>query len=194
MRRLLLVVAISFLGACAADTSEPAINQQPLPADPQPAAAALKDGLATHYYGASYDTVDEFVSWLDYREGYEGLPINGLEHRAGKGDVLTSGSKNQVGALITGFLLIPEGGSYQLSVTTNDGIRIHLGGARIHNDPKVGPDRTVESAAFQITQAGWYPLKIWYFEKRGTSTMEILWKTPQSGSFKSISAGDLKHL
>jgi hypothetical protein len=58
----------------------------------------------------------------------------------------------------------------------------------------VGPDRTVESAAFQITKAGWYPLKIWYFEKRGTSTMEILWKTPQSGRFKSIPTGDLKHL
>ena len=194
MRRLLLAVAIGFLGACAADTSKSTLNQQPLPADPQPAAAALKDGLAAHYYGASYNSVDEFVSWMDYREGYDGPPLNGLEHRAGKGNVLTSGSKNQVGALITGFLLIPEAGSYQLSVTTNDGVRIHLGGARIHNDPKVGPDRTVESAAFQITQAGWYPLKIWYFEKRGTSTLEVLWMTPQSSSFKSIPTADLKHL
>ena len=76
----------------------------------------------------------------------------------------------------------------------NDGVRIHLGRARVHDDPKVGKDRTRESKPIEITRPGWYRLEIWYFEKRNTSTLEVKWKTPGSERFTSIPAADLKHL
>ena len=154
----------------------------------------LKDGLSVTYYRATYNSIDEFWGWKGYSDGYVGPPLNGLMHRTGKGNVLTSGSKDQVGAEISGLLLLPAAGSYQLSVTTNDGVRIHLGVARVHDDPKVGKDRTLQSKPFEISQPGWYPLEIWYFEKRGTSTLEVQWKTPESGGFTAIPGEDLKHL
>ena len=41
----------------------------------------------------------------------------------------------------------------------------------MHDDPKVGKDRTRESKPIEITQPGWYLLEICYFEKRNTSTL-----------------------
>ena len=194
MRKLLLVMALGFLSACAGANQARDLNATPQPAQPQPEAAALKNGLAVTYFGASYSSIDEFWGWMDFREGTAGPPLTGLEYRRGKGKVLTSGAKDQVGAEITGLLRLPAAGSYRLSVTTNDGVRIHLGGARVHDDPKVGKDRTRESKPIEIAQPGWYPLEIWYFEKRGTSTLEVLWKTPNSDRFTSIPSADLKHL
>lgn len=193
MRKLFLVLALSFLSACATGQGDANLNAAPQAANPQPDAASLKDGLATDYYATAFDHVNDLESWITYRDPNVGTPIVGLEHRAGKGDVLTSGSSDLVGVVIKGYLRMPEAGSYQLQVTTNDGVRIHLGGARIHDDPKVGPERTLESAPFQISEPGWYPLSIWYFEKRGSAVLEVLWKTPQSGGFTSIPAEDLKH-
>jgi hypothetical protein len=179
MRKFLFVLALSFLGACAGGKEMRDLNATPQPAQPQPDAAALEDGLAVTYFGASYESIDDFWGWMDFREGVVGPPLTGLEYRTGKGNVLTSGSKDQVGAEISGLLLLPAAGSkdqvgaeisgllllpaagsYQLSVTTNDGVRIHLGGARVHDDPTVGKDRTRESAPFEISQPGWYPLRI----------------------------------
>lgn len=194
MRKFLFVLALSFLGACAGGKEMPDLNATPQPVQPQPDAAALKDGLAVTYFNATYESIDDFWGWMGYREGVVGPPLTGLEYRTGKGNVLTSDSKDQVGAEISGLLLLPAAGSYQLSVTTNDGVRIHLGGARVHDDPAVGKDRTRESAPFEISQPGWYPLEIWYFEKRGTSTLKIQWKTPESDGFTSIPGADLKHL
>ena len=193
MRKLLLVLVLGFLSACAAGQGDANLNATPQAANPQPDAASLQDGLAVAYYASAFDHVNDLESWINYRNPNVGTPIVGLEHRAGKGDVLTSGSSDQVGAVISGYLRMPEAGSYQLQVTTNDGVRIHLGGARIHDDPKVGPERTLETTPFQIGEPGWYPLNIWYFEKRGSAVLEVLWKTPRSGGFTSIPAEDLKH-
>ena len=193
MRKSLIVLALVFLGACATEREEAGLNATPQPAAPQPDAAKLQDGLATHYYASAFDHIDELIDWTDYRDGQAGEPISGLSHRAGKGDVLTSGSSDRVGAVISGQLRIPEPGTYQLSVTVNDGARIYLGGALVHDDPKVGPDRTVESQPFQIGQAGWYPIKIWYYEKRGGSTLDVQWKTPGDAAFAAIPSEDLKH-
>ena len=55
---------------------------------------------------------------MDYREGYDGPPINGLEHRAGKGNVLTSGSKNQVGS--SDHRVCDDPGSRQLPAERNN--------------------------------------------------------------------------
>lgn len=197
MRKILILLALGLVSAsvtaCVTDQQAMQTNATPQPAAPQPAPTALQDGLATLYYGATFDHVDDLMDWTEYRDGIPGSPVAGLEHRAGTDDVMTSGASDLVGAKITGYLQLPEAGSYRLQVTANDGVRIFLGDALVHDDPKVGPDRTTESAPFQITTPGWYPLTVWYFEKRGSSTLAVLWQTPQSGGFQSIPAENLKH-
>ena len=193
MRCLFLLLAFSLLAACAATPDPRDLNATPQPAAPQPDPAALKDGLDSRYYVKAFHDIDELLEWTEYRDGIPGTPVAGLEHRAGKGEVLTSGYSDEVGAELTGYLRLPEAGSYQLQVTTNDGTRIYLGGARIHDDPKVAPDRTMKSEAFEIAVPGWYPLAVWYFERHNTSTLEVLWKTPASADFQSIPLDNLKH-
>ena len=192
--KLLIVGALVSLGACAGENHSRDLNASPQPAQTQPDAAALKSGLSVTYYRATYNSIDEFWGWKGFSDGYAGPPLHGLQYRTGSGNVLTSGAKDQVGAEISGLLLLPTAGSYQLSVTTNDGVRVHLGGARVHDDPAVGKDRTRQSKPFEITQPGWYPLEVWYFEKRGTSTLEIQWKTPETDDFTWIPGDHLKHL
>ena len=100
---------------------------------------------------------------------------------------------SKMGAHITGFLLLEEPGTYRFQVTNNDGVRVHLGGARIHDDPRTGPARTSDPIPVEVTEPGFYDLEIWYFEKRGTATLELLWSAPGGNSFAEIPTSAMKH-
>jgi hypothetical protein len=45
----------------------------------------------------------------------------------------------------------------------------------------------------EISAPGWYALEIWYFEKKGTATLDVLWSRPGSSGFETIAAEVLKH-
>ena len=189
--RIALVWTSLFLAACATETPE--LAPTPLPAEPQPAGANLQDGLDVRYYAASFDTVRDLEGWMRYKDGKQGPALETLNHDMGKGAVLTSGSKDLVGAHITGYLRLAEPGTYRFQVTNNDGVRIHLGGARIFDDPRTGPARTSPPIPVEVAQAGWYAIEIWYFEKRGSATLQVLWSPPGGGDFEDIPVATMKH-
>ena len=191
MHRISLIASLLFLAACASETAE--LPPAPLPAAPQPSQASLRDGLAVQYYYSSFDHVRDLEGTMDYKDGKAGAALESLSHRMDDGSVLTSGSSDFVGAHITGYLLLAEAGTYQFQVTNNDGVRVHLGGARIHDDPGTGPARTSAPISVGVTQPGWYEIEIWYFEKRGTATLEILWNSPSDGGFVEIPAAVMRH-
>jgi hypothetical protein len=110
-----------------------------------------------------------------------------------KGPVLTSGKDDLVGAHIAGYLQFETPGEYRFQVTNNDGVMIQLGGALVHDDPKVGADRTSEPIPVEISAPGWYALEIWYFEKKGTATLDVLWSPPGGSTFETITAEVLGH-
>ena len=193
MRYLFSLLALCLLAACTGgyELSDPPAHPQA--AAPQPDAASLKAGLASRYYIEVFNETDDLIDWAQDRNGIPGAPVIGLQHRVGKGEVLTSGYSDEVGAKLIGYLRLPEAGLYQLKVTTNDGVRIFLGGEMIHDDPQVAPDRIKKSRPFEVAEPGWYPLTVWYFEKHNTSTLWVLWKTPQAVDFQSIPLENLKH-
>ena len=39
-----------------------------------------------------------------------------------------------------------------------------------------------EIGTVEVTEPGWYPLEVFYFEKRHTSTLELSWRTPSMGA------------
>jgi hypothetical protein len=84
-------------------------------------------------------------------------------------------------------------GTYRFQVTNNDGVRLHLGGARIYDDPRTGPARTSAPIPVDVTEAGWYVIEIWYFEKRGSATLEILWSPPGGDALVEVPAAAMKH-
>jgi hypothetical protein len=191
MYRVALVVSLLFLSACASETEQ--LAPTPVRAEPQPSATSLQDGLAVRYYYGTFDHIRDLEGFMQYKDGKEGSALEVLRHEMGKGRVLTSESDDLVGAFITGYLHLEETGIYHFQVTNNDGVRLQLGGARIYDDPRTGPARTSPPIPVDVMEPGWYALEIWYFEKRGTATLDILWSPPGDGDFIEVPITAMKH-
>tara|TARA_R110002110_G_scaffold85816_3_gene223656 strand:- start:33855 stop:34466 length:612 start_codon:yes stop_codon:yes gene_type:complete len=148
------------------------------PAAPQPAAADLKPGLAVTYYFHKFDNTREIPDWAKYRDGVRGEPILILDYFVGDGEVLTSGRNDYVGADIRGYLNFPVAGTYTIAMRSNDGVDLNIGGVRVVYDPDVHSDRFSDLVPVEIAAPGWYPLRLLYFEKQVTSTVELYWLKP----------------
>jgi hypothetical protein len=192
MRPIALAATLLLMSACATPPPEE-VSEDPTPAAPQPTASQLREGLAVDYYYGTFDHVRDLVSFMAYKDGDPGAPLTSLSHDDGAAKVLTSAADDLVGAHITGYLRLRTPGTYRFQVTTNDGVRLHLGGARIHDDPGTGPARTSDPIPVQVTEPGWYPLELWYFEKRGTSTLRIAWSPPGQDGMSDLPADVLRH-
>ena len=147
-------------------------------AAPQPPSADLKPGLAVTYYFNEFNNTREIPDWAKYRDGVRGEPILILDYFVGDGEVLTSGRNDHVGADIRGYLNFPVAGTYTIAMRSNDGVDLKIGGVRVVHDPDVHSDRFSDLVPVEITAPGWYPLRLFYFEKQVTSTVELYWLKP----------------
>jgi len=201
---LVALLLPTLLGPGAADAQtrvapEPAPPPEPIrlatpaPAAPQPDAATLKDGLAVRYYFAKFNHIDRLVDWMKYDDGVPGEPLPMLDYDVGMGNVLTTTSSDMVGAHITGFIAFTEPGTTRLRVTSNDGVRVTLGGEMIFEDPGVHKDATSPDLVFDVAEPGWVPLDILYFEKKGTATLKLSWQPPGAPGFVPVPGAALKH-
>jgi hypothetical protein len=145
------------------------------PAEPQPAADALKQGLAVAYKDTMVRSVYEFIEDTDFETG---PPLTKLDYQAGSRDVLTYNRNDGVAARITGFINLPEPGRYLFAAESNDGVIIELNGKVIIKDPGVHSDQFSENATVNATAPGWYALKIHYFERKNTSLLRLYWQPP----------------
>lgn len=168
-----VLLAVATLPAFAADTIT---GLQP--ASPQPTADQLQPGLAVTYYFNKFDHTREIPEWAKYKPGVKGEPILILDYFVGDGDVLTSGRADHVGADIRGYINFPVAGTYTIAMRSNDGVDLKIGGKRVVYDPDVHSDRFSDLVPVEITEPGWYPLHLLYFEKQVTSTVELYWLKP----------------
>lgn len=191
MQLIALALTLMLVSACSTRTDE--LSEKTVPAIPQPTASDLQEGLAVKYYYGTFDHVRDLVSFMEYKDGKPGAPLKSLNHNMDAGRVLTSDADDLVGAHITGYVRLEAQGTYKFQITNNDGVRVHLGGARIYDDPRTGPARTSDPIPVDVAQPGWYQLEIWYFEKRRTATLEIDWKLPKQRMMTDLPAEALKH-
>ena len=140
-------------------------------AEPQPAAEQLSPGLAVGYVYGRFNHIKEFMN----RKFEPGPFLPHLNWRMGTGIVLTSKEHELVAALITGFIRFEKPGIYGFDVTSNDGVRVEIGGKLLYEDPTVHGDDTSDRIDVKIDQPGWYPLKVLYFQKKGTATLVVRW-------------------
>ena len=140
-------------------------------AEPQPSAQQLAPGLAVGYVYGRFKHINEFMN----KKFEAGKPLPNLDYRMGDGAVLTSAVRDQVGALITGFIRFEKPGTYGFDVTSNDGVRVEIGGKLLYEDPSVHADDTSDRIDVKVEQPGWYPVKILYYEKKGTATLVLRW-------------------
>jgi hypothetical protein len=163
-----VVVGVSGLSVEAAEV--------PTIASPQP--ASLAPGLKVGYYVRLFRTIDELQDWAGAKDAFPGEPLHSLNYRSGVDAVLTSSMEDGVGAHITGYIRIDETGTYAFAAQSNDGLSVDLGGTTVVYDPDVHADRYSQPVEVEIKKAGWYPLDVWYFERKATSTLRLYWLKP----------------
>lgn len=139
--------------------------------EPQPAAERLQPGLAVGYIYGRFNHLKEFMT----KKFEPGKPLPNLDYRMGDGAVLTTKERDQVGALITGFIRFEKPGTYGFDVTSNDGVRVEIGEKLLYEDPSVHSDDTSDRIDVTIDEPGWYPIKVVYYEKKGTASLVLRW-------------------
>lgn len=179
------------LSAIALTVPAAAATYRPKPADPQPAAEALAPGLGAEYIFRLVRSVDSFEDSDDWRRG---KPLPRLKYKTGAGGVLTSGQSDGVCARITGFIRLDQAGRYLFATQSNDGVRVYLGDDEIIDDDGVHTDQFSSNAEVLVDQPGWYALRIFYFERKNTSTLELYWQPPDKQEFEIVPAEAFAYL
>ncbi len=153
-----------------------AAETAPAPASPQPAADSLKPGLSVRYWPYAMHNVSEVERYAKSSSGGDkGAPLQGLNYDDGVGPVLSSGSKQEIGAEITGFIRFPQSGHYQIATNSNDGVRVFIGGVQVVDDPDVHAMGMSDTADIEVKGDTWYPLRVLYFQRHGTWGLQLMW-------------------
>ncbi|MBT3703444.1 MAG: hypothetical protein HOE62_08490 [Alphaproteobacteria bacterium] len=176
VKTLAFVVALLAGFVAGLPNNRAAAEGNPVVASPQP--ASLKPGLKVGYYVRLFKTVEEIQDWAKYKDAFPGEPLHSLDYRSGIDTVLTSSMEDGVGAHITGFIRIDEAGTYAFAAQSNDGLSVDIGGTRVVYDPDVHADRYSQPVEVEIKTVGWYPVNVWYFERKNTSTLRLYWLKP----------------
>jgi len=162
-------------------------------AKPQPGEGTLKPGLGVKYVPWEFNHVDEVLQIAKSNKPRVGTPLPMLNYDVGAGKVLTSDNTDLIGALIDGFIKLPKPGDYKFTIQHNDGVRFFLAGKKIYENPGVTADVFSPHLEIKVTEAGWYPLSMVYFEKRNTATLELYWQGPDDDDFKFVPAENFAH-
>ena len=169
------------------------VGAAPRPLAAAPSAAGHAPGLAVDYYFGIFNEIRELVDWMEQAKPKPGPPIAKLDYKVGIGKVLTSSSNDFVGAHVRGLIHLEHAGAYAFEVTSNDGVRIELGGEPLFEDPAVHADTTSDPIPLEAPAAGWYWLEILYFEKKNTSTLILKWRPPGAQAFEVVPEAAFMH-
>ena len=166
------------------------------PLNPQPSEPSRSPGLKVVYFYEFFkrNIHDLPKDGLAKLLGKPGKPITSVNHQFHDGPVFDSGESRGVGMRMTGMIHLPETGSYTFRVLSNDGILFYLSDQLIIEDPDVHSDRWSIPAVVSVQQAGWYPLRVEYFQRKGTAALRFYWRTPGMQTFTPIPAQAYAHL
>ena len=166
---------------------------------PQPAFSPTEKkqtspGLSVVYFYKKIRHINEMPDSERMAEkGVPGEPIPMIDHQFGLGEVFGSGESKGVCVQMQGYLNFKNTGVYRIKANSNDGIQVFLDNQRILNDPDVHAARFTSTAEIEIMQPGHYAVLVRYFQRKGTATLEMYWKTPGSETFDIIPAMAYSH-
>ncbi|WP_169728865.1 PA14 domain-containing protein [Desulfatirhabdium butyrativorans] len=152
------------------------------PAGIQP--ADLAPGLDTRIIDKLFSTINQMPEDVSFSKG---KPIAKLDYQYDGSAPMFGTDRNQsIGLVISGFLKFDPAGRYEIKAKSNDGIRIKLADKIIIEDPDVHSDRFSSVAILDAPQAGFVPLRIQYFQRKGSACLQLYWKRPGSDHFDII--------
>lgn len=185
---MILLFLCSWIG-CTLDQSKPT------PLCSESTVEGLEPGLAVRYFKGYFRHVMEMPHGLAAQmSGRSGNPILILNHRFGKGEVFDSGSSQGVGMEMTGFIHFSGPGLYIFKAKPNDGVRITINDEVIVSDEEVHSDRYSQPGTVEVKKSCWYPMVVSYFQRKGTATLELYWKTPDASTFSIVPAEAYAHI
>jgi hypothetical protein len=178
---MILIIACFFMGcAIPGNRSEGADNilvESPSISDAEE--RSLQPGLSVYYVHGFWRHIDQMPGEKKAkRTRMKGTPIAYLNHRFGEGMVFKSGRAKGVGMYMNGYIHFDKPGVYVFQARTNDGFRLSIHGMQILQDPNVHSDRLSKAEKVEIRKPGWHPIKMQYFQRKGTSTLELYWTEP----------------
>jgi len=187
---VLLLLYISSLASCTF-----LHRPQPLAPLEQEVVDTLRPGLLPRYF-ANFkarnvaelpdDDSSRYKSWL-------GEPIPQLDNQFGIGEVFGSGKSRTIGIRMHGVLYFPKPGTYAFQTLSNDGVIVYLGDTVVVSDPLQHSDQLSREGTVEIPASGCYPLRVDYFQRKGTAALKLYWKTPGSDTMTIIPTSAYGH-
>lgn len=181
------VKTLVLAGLLAVGLSLPALAQ--IKADD----SGLKPGLKPAYYFAELRNLRDADGWMKSGKARSGPPVLALDYANVGGSVLTTKPTDFVLADMVGYLKFDQPGTYIFKVLSNDGVAIWLDGEEIFRDADVHADRESSPFEVKVAQAGWHPLRVLYFERKGTSSLRVWWQPPGVSGLSVIPASHYAH-
>ena len=153
-----------------------------------PVGTSVEQGLSVYYRYAYYRHLDQMASEsVMLAEGEKGQPVPMLDHQF-SGNVFDSKHAKGVAVFMTGVLRMETSGTYRFKAMSNDGIQVAVNGEVVVYDPAIHGDRFSEIGEISITEPGWYPLAVKYFQRKGSARLTLYWQSPGANDFEVVPA------
>ncbi len=146
------------------DTAEPRLPDNPTGATP---------GLVVKYYALSAPAALPNFSTLT---SYASETVASINFPSTDGNYAGSGRADDVGATYTGWIDIPATGFWSLSITSDDGSKLYIGGELIANNDGLHGMATVTGT--RALAAGLHELRAEFFEAGGGAGLTLAWSGP----------------
>ena len=155
----------------------------------------LKPGLAVLYFKHAFvRSLEALPQGEAARErGWTGPPVPYLNHQFGRGEVFGSGTNRGIAMEIRGYIRLEHTGPYRFQVNSNDGVRLYVDDRLLVDDPEWHSDRLSPEALLTVTTPGWHSLRLRYFQRKGTATLQLYWAPPGADGFSIVPARMLAH-
>jgi len=150
----------------------------------------LQPGLSVIYIFKKYRNINQIpVGAAALRMGQVGEPIPIINHQSRKNEsVFTSVHSQGVAMVMDGFLKLTKTGVYRWRALSNDGVRMFINNIMIFEDPGVHGDRLTPAGTLQISKSGMLPVRIVYFQRKGTAALKLYWQSPGTDKFSLVPA------
>lgn len=158
--------------------------------------ADVAPGLTFRYYEGKFQHVNDLPQGKALIEsGQAGKPILQLNNLyTNRSNLFKSGKSRLIGFWFKGLLHLDRPGQYSFQALANDGIRIYLHGDMLFEDPEKHSARLTPVGVFEAEKGGWYPVQIFYFQRKGSAALKLYWKKPDRSSFEVVPSFVLGHM
>jgi hypothetical protein len=139
-----------------------------LPSVPQPK-KIKQGGLKYSYYEGSWEKLPDFKKLKPIQTGLADSLFN----------INKLPSKTNFACLLEGYIEIINDGYYVFAIVSNDGSKLFLGDKLIIDNDVVRSAENIKSFVLPLKK-GFYPIRIEYFQKDESSSLQLLYLTPNS--------------